>query len=100
MRLRILATFLTVAVSATPQLALAQPVEDPGLSEPPPPEVTETTDVQTQWVTPSGKEEQQALGDLYDRVAAPTLYGGVGLFRTLQGDAGRSKTFRIGMHLG
>src|SRR6476660_2158341 len=44
---------------------------------PPPPEVTETSDVKTEWVQPSGKEEQQALGDLYDRVAAPTLFGGV-----------------------
>jgi outer membrane protein OmpA-like peptidoglycan-associated protein len=67
---------------------------------PPPPEVTETTDVQTQWVQPSGKEEQPAQGDLYDRVAAPTLFGGVGLFRTLTGDAGRSNSFRIGLHLG
>jgi outer membrane protein OmpA-like peptidoglycan-associated protein len=67
---------------------------------PPPPEVTETTDVQTQWVQPSGKEEQQALGDIYERVAAPTMFGGVGLFRTLTGDSGRSNTFRVGLHLG
>jgi outer membrane protein OmpA-like peptidoglycan-associated protein len=88
---------LTLSIAAP--TAQAQPAEDPGLSEAPPPEVSETTDIQTQWVTPSGKEEQKALGDLYDRTAAPTMFGGVGLFRTLTGDAGRQNTFRIGLHL-
>jgi outer membrane protein OmpA-like peptidoglycan-associated protein len=67
---------------------------------PPPPEVNETVDVQTQWVAPSGKEEQQALGDLYDRVAAPSMSGPVGLFHVLTGEAGKQNTFRVGLHLG
>jgi outer membrane protein OmpA-like peptidoglycan-associated protein len=66
----------------------------------PPPEVTETTDTKTEWVEPSRKEEQKLSGDLYDRVAAPTLFGGVGLFHTLTGDVGRSNSFRVALHLG
>jgi outer membrane protein OmpA-like peptidoglycan-associated protein len=100
----------------------AQPVEDPGMAEPrpspapgpsahattlmpapappPPPEVSETVDVKTEWLPPDPKETRRVEGDLYDRVAAPTLTGGVGLFRTLTGDAGRAGTFRIGLHAG
>ncbi len=38
--------------------------------------------------------------DLYERVAAPTLFGGVGLFHMLTGDSGRSQSFRVGLHIG
>src|SRR2546430_2074609 len=80
---------------STPPTGNAAAMPPQNVPPPPPPEVSETTDVQTQWVQPSGKEEQQALGDLYERVAAPTMFGGVGLFRTITGDSGRSNTFRI-----
>ncbi len=90
-------TSTTTTTTTTGSATAMPPMVTPA---PPPPEVSESTDVQTQWVTPSGKEEQLALGDLYERVAAPTMFGGVGLFHTLTGDAGRQGTFRVGLHLG
>jgi outer membrane protein OmpA-like peptidoglycan-associated protein len=138
-----------LALLGTPGAAHAQPVDDPGLQEAPPPppkpttppppatapspltpgaspapatpappkstftvapaplvtaqpEVSETVDVKTEWVAPDPKDKARAVaeGDLYDRVAAPTLFGGVGLLRTLTGDSGRSNSFRIGLHIG
>ncbi len=111
-------------------VAHAQPAEDPGLADapapppkpappppppananvpapvsmpppaalpPPPPEVNETTDVKTEWIAGDKNSDE---GDLYDRVAAPTLGGGVGLMRTQTGDFGKQGTFRIGLHAG
>jgi outer membrane protein OmpA-like peptidoglycan-associated protein len=63
---------------------------------PPPPEVNETVEEKSEWVDTKAPPE----GDLYDRVAAPTLTGGVGLFHTQTGDFGRQGSFRIGLHFG
>jgi outer membrane protein OmpA-like peptidoglycan-associated protein len=112
---------LTLATKAN-----AQPVEDPGLSEPapppkpaqptqpppklephqfaptvsvaPPPEVHETVDTKVTWE--KGGAAAPAEGDLYERVAGSTVFGPVGLLRTLTGDSGRTNTFRIALHLG
>jgi outer membrane protein OmpA-like peptidoglycan-associated protein len=112
-----------------PAVASAQPADDPGLSEPPkpappaspPPSTTpprpdgsatimapndealttaeprETVDTQVTWLDGAG----QTTGDddLYARVAASTVTGPIGLFRTITGDVGRSNNFRIGINL-
>jgi len=59
------------------------------------PEVSERTEVKTDWLPP-----EREVTDLYERVAAPTLSGGTGLFRTQTGDIGAPGTFRIGLHAG
>ena len=113
----------------SPAVASAQPADDPGLSEPPkpappaspPPSTTpprpdgsatimapndealttaeprETVDTQVTWLDGAG----QTTGDddLYARVAASTVTGPIGLFRTITGDVGRSNNFRIGINL-
>jgi outer membrane protein OmpA-like peptidoglycan-associated protein len=120
--------FLLLGLAGAPTLAHAQPVEDPGLSEPPkppppatpppttlppprtqppmvavpplqPPETHETVDTQVKWID-GGEAAVQAEGDMYERVVAPSLTGPVGLFRTLTGESGRTNTFRVGLHLG
>jgi len=132
-RTLILHPLLLLSILCAPTLAMAQPVEDPGLSEPTPkpappptppppptgtptlpppqkqpqvmvpplqaPEVHETTETQVQWIE-GGEAAVKAEGDLYERIAASTLIGPVGLFRTVTGDSGRSNTFRVGLHLG
>jgi outer membrane protein OmpA-like peptidoglycan-associated protein len=118
-------SFLLLGLLCAPSLAHAQPVEDPGLSEPPPrpappptptppppgqqpmqmvpsqtpPELHETTDTSVQWIE-GGEAAVAAEGDMYERVVAATLNGPVGLFRTITGESGRTNTFRIGLHLG
>jgi outer membrane protein OmpA-like peptidoglycan-associated protein len=85
----------------TPPPTTPRPVAPPVYTPPPPivPEVQETTDTKVTFVDePSAQPTQQ--GDLYDRVAAPSLSGPVGLFRTLTGDSGKQGTFRIGLHIG
>ncbi len=121
------------AALVAPALALAQPADDPGLSEPPPPkptpppppkpaptpvptapprattgtfvpppppppELKETTDTQVTWL--ASDKSGAAEGDMYDRLAAPSLTGAVGLFRTYTGEAGRTHSLRIGLHIG
>lgn len=122
---------LLLALAGVEGVALAQPVDDPALSEPsppsppaqpvvppappppsrpvapaalpappaPPPEVQETRETKVRYIS-GGREALAAEGDLYERVAAPTLVGPVGLFRVITGDAGRSNTFRVGIHVG
>jgi outer membrane protein OmpA-like peptidoglycan-associated protein len=60
-------------------------------------EPRETVDTQVTWLDSAG----QATGDddLYARVAAPTVSGPIGLFRTMTGDVGRANNFRIGLNL-
>jgi OOP family OmpA-OmpF porin len=118
------AIFVFLVCSATN--ALAQPADDPGLSETPPapkpaappstpgapparapvtappsevlsaPETHETVDEQVRWVNSGERPPEE---DLYSSVAAPTLTGPVGLFHVLTGDSGRSNTFRVGLNL-
>ena len=71
----------------------------PPVYVPPPPELRETKDTQVKYID-GGDKAVAAEGDLYERVAAPTLMGQVGLFRTITGDSGRTNTFRVGLHLG
>jgi outer membrane protein OmpA-like peptidoglycan-associated protein len=61
----------------------------------PAPEVSERVEVKTDWVPP-----EREVFDMYERVAAPTLSGGTGLFRTQSGDIGSPGTFRVGLHAG
>jgi OOP family OmpA-OmpF porin len=100
--------------------AAAQPADDPGLTTTPPPPVTppttapatstirtvtetpppdthETVDTQVTWLPGTGP----AVGDddLYARVAAPTVFGPIGLFRVITGDVGRSNNFRVGLSM-
>jgi outer membrane protein OmpA-like peptidoglycan-associated protein len=72
----------------------------PSNAPPPPPEVNETVDTQVTWIDEKEKTPATVEGDLYERVAAPTLMGPVGLFRTLTGDSGRQNNFRVGLHIG
>lgn len=118
----------------SPAAALAQPADDPGLSETPPPkpapttpatppptrpatpprsdasatvmppsfdapppEMHETVDTQVSWLEGNGATVGD--DDLYARVAAPTVFGAVGLFRVITGDAGRANNFRVGLNL-
>jgi outer membrane protein OmpA-like peptidoglycan-associated protein len=127
---------ILVSLLAAPQVALAQPADDPGFSEPapppkpapaptpkpapaptpppgrtstslapttyaPPPEVHETVETQVTY-TDADKDKGPAPADteLYDRAAGPTVFGPVGLFRTITGDSGKTNTFRIGLHVG
>jgi OOP family OmpA-OmpF porin len=62
-------------------------------------EVKETTDTKVVWID-EPPEARVPEGDLYERVAASAVGGPVGLFRTLTGDAGRSNSFRVGLHFG
>jgi outer membrane protein OmpA-like peptidoglycan-associated protein len=59
------------------------------------PEVSERTEVKTDWVAP-----EREVFDLYERVAGTTLSGGTGLLRTQSGDIGSPGTFRIALHAG
>ncbi|HEX6838002.1 MAG TPA: OmpA family protein [Polyangia bacterium] len=60
-------------------------------------EPRETVDTQVTWIDGAG----QATGDddLYARVAASTVNGPIGLFRTITGDVGRANNFRVGLNL-
>lgn len=113
-----------------PALAQAQPADDPGLSETPPPkpaappprpaapvprsdasatllappsfeatppETHETVETQVTWLDGNGATVGD--DDLYARVAAPTVFGPVGLFRVITGDVGRANNFRVGLSL-
>ncbi|HWE31607.1 MAG TPA: OmpA family protein, partial [Polyangia bacterium] len=62
-----------------------------------PPQMRETVDTQVTWLDSAGP----ATGDddLYARVAASTVTGPIGLFRTMSGDVGRSNNFRVGINL-
>ncbi len=116
-----------------PVAAHAQPADDPGLSETPPParpapppprppappvphsdasatvmaphdeslsatgETHETVDTQVTWLDSAGPST--ADDDLYARLAAPTVSGPIGLFRTMSGDVGRANNFRVGLSL-
>lgn len=120
------------------RVVMAQPADDPGLSEPPPPakpspppttppqpspppatppavprsdasatvmaphdespaEAHETVDTQVTWLDSAGPDTGDS--DLYARLAAPTVTGPIGLFRTMTGDVGRPNNFRIGLSL-
>jgi outer membrane protein OmpA-like peptidoglycan-associated protein len=115
-------SILLLGLLVAPAIAHAQPIEDPGLAEPTPPpkpappkqplptvppvvapqvpiETHESVDTQVQWIA-GGEAAVQAEGDLYERVPAPTVFGPIGLLRTITGDAGRTNTFRVGLHLG
>lgn len=59
------------------------------------PETREVTDTQVQWIDEAGP--QTGDDDLYARVPAPTVYGPIGLLRTITGDVGRSNNFRVGL---
>jgi outer membrane protein OmpA-like peptidoglycan-associated protein len=64
----------------------------------PPPEITETVETQVRWtdeVRPTSVE-----ANVNDRIAAPSLAGPVGLYRTLTGDVGPGNGFRVGLHFG
>ena len=134
--------FLVVALTLlSPSLAGAQPADDPGLSETPPPKPAtppatapstttttpprattppprpdgsatlmapndealttsaprETTETTVTWLDGTG----QSTGDddLYARLAASTVTGPIGLFRTITGDVGRANNFRVGLNL-
>jgi outer membrane protein OmpA-like peptidoglycan-associated protein len=85
---------------APPPPAAVQPTQTFIAAPPPAPsETKETVDTQVSWIA-GGDDAKKAEGDLYERLAAPTLGGPVGLFRTLTGDSGRSNNFRVGLHLG
>jgi outer membrane protein OmpA-like peptidoglycan-associated protein len=77
----------------------ASPAAQPAATPTPPPTVTETVDTKVSYVD-GGDKATQAEGDLYDRVAAPSIGGPVGLFRVLTGDAGRMHHFRVALHIG
>jgi outer membrane protein OmpA-like peptidoglycan-associated protein len=84
---------------APPPPALAPAPQSRGTmmlpAAPPPPDVVETVDVKTVYVSdPADTVELDA------RVSAPTLTGGVGLMRTLTGDSGRPGSVRAGLHIG
>ena len=64
-------------------------------SPPPPPESHETVDTQVTWLDSAGPESGD--DDLYARLAAPTVTGPIGLFRTITGDVGRANNFRVGL---
>ncbi|HZS39598.1 MAG TPA: hypothetical protein VFF06_22355, partial [Polyangia bacterium] len=89
-----------------PKPPTTAPTVRPVYPTPPPPpivpEVQETTDEKVTYIDePSSNGAPAAQqGDLYDRTAAPSLYGPVGLFRTLTGDSGASGHFRVGLHIG
>src|SRR3954471_7574249 len=100
-----------LALLCASSIAQAQPVEDPGLApeapkpapkplpppqQPPlpvappvqamqPPEVRSSAATRVKWMA-GGDESVAAEGDMYARVAAPSLMGPVGLFRTLTGE--------------
>ncbi|HEX4461956.1 MAG TPA: OmpA family protein [Polyangia bacterium] len=123
-------------ILSAPCLALAQPADDPGLSEAPPPpkpappkpaavtpattptssttstitstesppneqlsapDVHESVDEQVTWKPGTGEHPPDE--DMYETVAAPSLTGGVGLFRTLEAESGKTNTFRVGINL-
>jgi outer membrane protein OmpA-like peptidoglycan-associated protein len=114
-----------LALLCAPAIAHAQPADDPALAEPPPPKPapkpqpapqprTSTLSATPSYVSPPPPEVQESVetkeewvegtpgkpqGDLYDRVAAPTMSGPVGLLRTLTGDGGKPGTFRVGLHI-
>ncbi len=76
----------------------AQPLPPP---PPPPyqaPEMKETIETQVTY-TNNDKAPIPADTEMYERLAAPTLSGPVGLFRTLTGDSGKTNTFRVGLHV-
>jgi OmpA-OmpF porin, OOP family len=60
-------------------------------------EPRETVDTQVTWLDSAGPDT--ADDDLYARLAAPTVTGPIGLFRTITGDVGRANNFRIGLNL-
>ena len=64
---------------------------------PPSGEPRETVDTQVTWIEGTGAETGDS--DLYARLAAPTVTGPVGLFRTITGDVGRANNFRVGLSL-
>ncbi|HZS35356.1 MAG TPA: OmpA family protein [Polyangia bacterium] len=92
--------------AVAPPVAAPPPPPPRALPPPPPPppivpEVQEHTDEKITFVDePAASGAPAQSGDLYDRVAAPSLYGPVGLFRTLTGDSGAQGHFRIGLHVG
>ena len=58
-------------------------------------EPRETVDTQVTWLDSAGPNT--ADDDLYARLAAPTVTGPIGLFRTMTGDVGRANNFRVGL---
>jgi outer membrane protein OmpA-like peptidoglycan-associated protein len=60
-------------------------------------EPKESVDTQVTWLESADAAAGDA--DLYARLAAPTVSGPIGLFRTLTGDVGRSNNFRIALDL-
>lgn len=60
-------------------------------------EPRETVDTQVTWLDEAG--QATADDDLYARVAASTVTGPIGLFRTITGDVGRANNFRVGLNL-
>ncbi|HEX9103017.1 MAG TPA: OmpA family protein, partial [Polyangia bacterium] len=60
-------------------------------------EPRETVDTQVTWLDEAGPST--ADDDLYARVAASTVNGPIGLFRTITGDVGRANNFRVGINL-
>lgn len=62
------------------------------------PEVQETTEVHVSWV--AADKSGSSDGDVHDRVSAATVSGPIGLLRTMSGETGRPRSFRVGLHLG
>ena len=60
-------------------------------------ETHETVDTQVTWIEGNGATVGDE--DLYARTAAPTVFGPIGLFRTITGDVGRANNFRVGLSL-
>jgi outer membrane protein OmpA-like peptidoglycan-associated protein len=81
----------STAVSSPPMIAPAAPA----------PEVKETVDVQTTYVDEKGgaAAPKETDAEFSERIAAPTIFGPVGLFRIMTAEPQRRHNFRIGLHL-
>jgi outer membrane protein OmpA-like peptidoglycan-associated protein len=81
----------STAVSSPPMFAPAAPA----------PEVKETVDVQTTYVDEKGGAAgpKESDAEFSERLAAPTIFGPVGLFRIMTAEPARRHNFRIGLHL-
>lgn len=58
----------------------------------------EKVDVKVSWIPDEGPVESPGI-DHYERLAAPSLEGPVGLYRLLTGDVGRPRHLRVALHV-
>jgi outer membrane protein OmpA-like peptidoglycan-associated protein len=76
------------------RLPSTSPYQGDQLAPAAPPEVHETKQTQVTF-GPTTKDER----DIYDRLAAPTATGAIGLFHTMTGDVGLPNHLRVGINL-